>query len=222
MPAPCTGDWRPCSRCVRSHSVDLTAVCARARSLRYLKYSCNASVSWGVDGTGNQVRSAVVDTVAAVLDASVSGVPHQHCSSFYHMLHIPSHAPFLSSVWEPLMIPRCCCTPACVEPRSWVDCSGGVSQLALPAVLPASPKTRFVSPVKWRYYMNVCTVSYSSAFWSWDRWQQEIDWMALHGINLCAPCSPSPSFPLFPLCCEPLRISLPLYVSLSLYIYIDR
>lgn len=22
------------------------------------------------------------------------------------------------------------------------------------------------------------------AFWQWDRWEQEIDWMALHGINL--------------------------------------
>ncbi|MBO7301728.1 MAG: hypothetical protein J6U58_03365, partial [Bacteroidaceae bacterium] len=21
------------------------------------------------------------------------------------------------------------------------------------------------------------------AFWTWDRWQKEIDWMALHGIN---------------------------------------
>lgn len=22
------------------------------------------------------------------------------------------------------------------------------------------------------------------AFWNWDRWEQEIDWMALRGINL--------------------------------------
>lgn len=36
----------------------------------------------------------------------------------------------------------------------------------------------------WRYYLNYCTHSYSMAFWDWERWQQEIDWMALHGINL--------------------------------------
>ncbi len=24
-------------------------------------------------------------------------------------------------------------------------------------------------------------VSYSSAWWDWDRWQQEIDWMAMSG-----------------------------------------
>lgn len=35
-----------------------------------------------------------------------------------------------------------------------------------------------------RYYLNYCTVSYSMAFWDWERWQQEIDWMALHGINM--------------------------------------
>ena len=35
-----------------------------------------------------------------------------------------------------------------------------------------------------RYYMNYCTFSYSTAFWDWTRWEQEIDWMALHGINL--------------------------------------
>ncbi|MBB4034173.1 alpha-N-acetylglucosaminidase [Dysgonomonas hofstadii] len=35
-----------------------------------------------------------------------------------------------------------------------------------------------------RYYLNYCTFSYSMSFWDWERWQKEIDWMALHGINL--------------------------------------
>ena len=34
-----------------------------------------------------------------------------------------------------------------------------------------------------RYYLNYCTHSYSMPFWDEARWQQEIDWMALHGIN---------------------------------------
>ena len=32
--------------------------------------------------------------------------------------------------------------------------------------------------------MNVCTVCYSMIWWDWSRWQREIDWMALHGINM--------------------------------------
>ena len=36
---------------------------------------------------------------------------------------------------------------------------------------------------KYRYYLNYCTFSYSMAFWTWERWEKEIDWMALHGIN---------------------------------------
>lgn len=40
------------------------------------------------------------------------------------------------------------------------------------------------SSADYRYYLNYCTFSYSMAFWTWERWQQEIDWMALHGINM--------------------------------------
>lgn len=35
-----------------------------------------------------------------------------------------------------------------------------------------------------RYYLNYCTFSYSMAWWDWERWQREIDWMALHGVNM--------------------------------------
>eukprot|EP01124_Arcella_intermedia_P007631 TRINITY_DN14704_c0_g1_i1.p1 TRINITY_DN14704_c0_g1~~TRINITY_DN14704_c0_g1_i1.p1 ORF type:complete len:811 (-),score=189.15 TRINITY_DN14704_c0_g1_i1:54-2486(-) len=67
---------------------------------------------------------------------------------------------------------------------SWgVDGTG--DNLKLPSPLPQVPtKVAMTSPVKYRYYMNVCTVSYSSAFWTWERWEREIDWMALHGYNL--------------------------------------
>eukprot|EP00164_Ancoracysta_twista_P012210 GFYU01019105.1.p1 GENE.GFYU01019105.1~~GFYU01019105.1.p1 ORF type:complete len:777 (+),score=252.94 GFYU01019105.1:67-2397(+) len=55
----------------------------------------------------------------------------------------------------------------------------------VPSVLPKvdSPITR-TSNVEYRYYQNVCTVSYSMVWWDWARWEREIDWMALHGINL--------------------------------------
>jgi len=54
-----------------------------------------------------------------------------------------------------------------------------------PQTLPkVGTKVRTVSPDKWSYYMNVCTVSYSAAWWNWTRWEREIDWMALQGVNL--------------------------------------
>lgn len=37
---------------------------------------------------------------------------------------------------------------------------------------------------RYRYYQNVCTQSYSFVWWDWARWEREIDWMALNGINL--------------------------------------
>ncbi len=57
--------------------------------------------------------------------------------------------------------------------------------LNLPKTLPIVPqKIRKVSPYKYRYYFNYCTFSYTMAFWDWERWEQEIDWMALNGINM--------------------------------------
>ena len=37
---------------------------------------------------------------------------------------------------------------------------------------------------RYRYFFNYCTFGYSMTSWTWKRWQQEIDWMALHGINM--------------------------------------
>jgi len=55
----------------------------------------------------------------------------------------------------------------------------------LPATLPAIEKTeRHETDLTLRYDFNYCTFSYSMAFWDWERWQTEIDWMALHGINM--------------------------------------
>lgn len=58
-------------------------------------------------------------------------------------------------------------------------------QATLPEILPAvTQKERHETEVKYRYDFNYCTYSYTMAFWDWERWEKEIDWMALHGINL--------------------------------------
>ena len=52
-----------------------------------------------------------------------------------------------------------------------------------PGSWPAGMQLRGRSPFPLRYYLNVVTFGYTTAFWDWNRWEQEIDWMALHGIN---------------------------------------
>ena len=49
--------------------------------------------------------------------------------------------------------------------------------------VPTAEETH-TSDAKYRYYLNTCTFGYSMTSWTWKRWQQEIDWMALHGINM--------------------------------------
>ena len=88
-----------------------------------------------------------------------------------------------------------------VKGNSWVSIATGVNwylkhycgihitwnnpKAALPAKLPAIEKSeRHETTLTLRYDFNYCTFSYTMAFWDWERWQQEIDWMALHGVNL--------------------------------------
>lgn len=88
-----------------------------------------------------------------------------------------------------------------VKGNSWVNIATGVNWYLkyyagvhvawnnmhpkLPAVLPQVKKTeRHETNLKLRYDFNYCTFSYSMAFWDWKRWQEEIDWMALHGVNM--------------------------------------
>ena len=49
--------------------------------------------------------------------------------------------------------------------------------------LPDAPRTSASTPHAVRYYLNVVTFGYSTPFWGWDRWEREIDWMALHGVT---------------------------------------
>ena len=59
------------------------------------------------------------------------------------------------------------------------------TNLHLPNPLPAiKSKIAASSPYKDRYYLNYCTFNYSMSWWDWPRWEKEIDWMALHGINM--------------------------------------
>ena len=88
-----------------------------------------------------------------------------------------------------------------VRGNSWVNIASGINwylkyyagihlswnqrQARLPEVLPrVMQKERHETDLSLRYDFNYCTFSYSMAFWDWKRWEQEIDWMALHGVNL--------------------------------------
>ncbi|KAK3675176.1 hypothetical protein LTR78_005110 [Recurvomyces mirabilis] len=54
-----------------------------------------------------------------------------------------------------------------------------------PQILPKVNATyQGSSIVPWRYHFNTVTFSYTAAFWSWEDWELELDWLALRGVNL--------------------------------------
>lgn len=66
-----------------------------------------------------------------------------------------------------------------------VHLSWNQMRATLPAALPkVEKKERHETDLTLRYDFNYCTFSYSMPFWDWSRWETEIDWMALHGINM--------------------------------------
>lgn len=64
---------------------------------------------------------------------------------------------------------------------TWNNLTTNLSAVSLP--VPAS-EDKHVCTADYRYYLNYCTYSYSMSVWDEDRWMKEIDWMALHGINM--------------------------------------
>ena len=64
---------------------------------------------------------------------------------------------------------------------AWNNLTTDLSSVELPV---PQGEERHVCSADYRYYLNYCTFSYSMSTWTWDRWQKEIDWMALHGINM--------------------------------------
>lgn len=58
-------------------------------------------------------------------------------------------------------------------------------QLRLPEPLPLPPgKIRQESPYRHGFAFNYCTFNYTMAWWDWARWEREIDFMALNGVDL--------------------------------------
>ena len=68
----------------------------------------------------------------------------------------------------------------CHVQESWCG-----DNMKLPSKLPhVKDKIHISSPYKDRVYLNYCTFNYSMAWWDWKRWEKEIDWMAMHSINM--------------------------------------
>lgn len=57
------------------------------------------------------------------------------------------------------------------------------NRIDLPASWPKYSKKE-TTPFQYREYLNACAFGYTTPWWEWPRWEQEIDWMAFHGINL--------------------------------------
>lgn len=64
----------------------------------------------------------------------------------------------------------------------WSGKNINVNNSTLPVV--TDGKVRVTAKDYVRFNQNVCTYSYSYVWWGVQRWEYEIDWMALNGINL--------------------------------------
>lgn len=68
---------------------------------------------------------------------------------------------------------------ACHSMKTW---SG--EHLELPSLWPDYSLRKQTTPYNFRYFLNVCTYGYTTPYWDWARWENEIDWMALRGVNM--------------------------------------
>ena len=71
-----------------------------------------------------------------------------------------------------------------VRSNGYGICAWSGNRIQFPKKLaPMAPKT-VTSPYRHHNYYNVVTYGYTLPYWDWNRWEKEIDWMALHGIDM--------------------------------------
>lgn len=79
---------------------------------------------------------------------------------------------------------------ACRAFYEWTKANGaGIStwsanRFEMPATISAAHQPTQTSPYRDHQYFNVVTFGYSTPYWDAARWDKEIDWMALHGIDM--------------------------------------
>lgn len=71
-----------------------------------------------------------------------------------------------------------------VKNNGWGLYTWSGNNMQLPERLPEQETVAVTSPFPNHYYFNVCTYGYTMPYWDWNRWEKEIDWMALHGVNM--------------------------------------
>lgn len=60
----------------------------------------------------------------------------------------------------------------------------GNEKIEIKELIPFNGEMSKVIKQKYRVYMNYCTLGYSMSWWDFKRWEQELDYMALNGINM--------------------------------------
>lgn len=63
-----------------------------------------------------------------------------------------------------------------------MDWSGPLFQI--PKTWPNTESVRGSSPYQIRHAYNAVTSGYTTPYWDWKRWEQELDWQAMHGFNM--------------------------------------
>ena len=71
-----------------------------------------------------------------------------------------------------------------VRRHAYGICSWSGNRVDLPATLEPEADRNVISPYRHHNYFNVVTYGYTMPYWTWAEWEKELDWMALHGVNL--------------------------------------
>jgi alpha-N-acetylglucosaminidase len=58
------------------------------------------------------------------------------------------------------------------------------THLKIPVKWPDAPLTKLTTPFEIRHAHNIVTSGYTTPYWTWERWERELDWQAMHGFNM--------------------------------------
>ncbi|EPS94751.1 alpha-N-acetylglucosaminidase [Fomitopsis schrenkii] len=143
--------------------------------------------------TGASLAHAATTSLDGIYALVQRQIP-QHANSFTFSLIDGNDDSFvISDSSEGGISVQCTTVSACARGLyTYVTQFGGVdiwwtgsrlSQLS-PTLSKVGTPVNGTAIVPYRYHFNTVTFDYTAAFWDWDQWQAELDWLALRGVNL--------------------------------------
>jgi len=141
---------------------------------------------WAAEGTGKSITMAAGRVLMRVMGPEAAGcvklatIPKKNGYDVYTYISTPESLNIAGSS----TVAICRGTYDYLRSQDMGTDGWAGPRFDIPAEWPTVPLARNESPFKVRHCYNVVTAGYTFPYWTWERWERELDWLAMHGFDM--------------------------------------